>query len=74
MPPKVRAARGFPSTPLPAMASVSTTGRWFLGYVSGLAVFSDTDCLKLDARGNITGFRAIKDFRRSTFSSQLIYQ
>ena len=46
--------------------------RW--GYVSGLTVFSDTDCFKLDARGNITGFKAIKDFRKSTFSSQLIYQ
>ena len=95
------------STPLPAMASVGTTGRWFtatlsapnqesllldaswtlealsestaelclrLGYVSGLTVFSDSDCFKLDARGNVTGFRAIKDFRKSTFSSQLIYQ
>ncbi|OYU30794.1 MAG: hypothetical protein CFE39_11785 [Comamonadaceae bacterium PBBC2] len=97
----------FASTPLPAMASVGTNGKWFtatlsapsqetllldaswtlealsestaelclrLGYVSGLTVFSDSDCFKLDARGNVTGFSAIKDFRKSTFSSQLIYQ
>lgn len=45
-----------------------------LGYLSGLTVFGDTDCFRIDPSGTIVAFKSIHDFHKSTFSSQKVYQ